>query len=67
MIARTLRFAAPTAALLLTLPVFAEDLAPRDVPAKSVPVPGTVSPQMQAIVAQPLRTNWNKPPTTPDG
>lgn len=67
MIARTLRFAAPTAALLLTLPAFAEDLAPRDVPAKSVPVPGTVSPQMQAIVAQPLRTNWNKPPTTPEG
>lgn len=42
-------------------------LAPREAPAKSLPVPGTVSPQMQAIIAQPLRTNWDKPPTTPEG
>ena len=42
-------------------------LAPREVPAKSLPVPGTVSPGMQAIIAQPLRTNWDKPPTTPEG
>ncbi len=45
----------------------AQPLAPRDAPAKSLPVPGTVSPQMQAIIAQPLRTNWDKPPTTPEG
>ena len=42
-------------------------LAPRDVPAKSLPVPGNVSPEMQSIIAQPLRTDWDNPPTTPDG
>ncbi len=42
-------------------------LAPRDVPAKTVPVPGTVSPEMQAIIAQPLRNGWDTPPTTPEG
>jgi len=45
----------------------AQTLAPREAPAKSIPVPGTISPQMQTIVAQPLRTNWDKPPTTPEG
>lgn len=54
-------------ALPLAPPAGAQTLAPRDVPAKTVPVPGTVSPQMQAIIAQPLRTNWDKPPTTPEG
>ena len=39
-------------------------LAPREEPAKTLPVPGTVSPGMQAIIAQPLRANWAKPPTT---
>ncbi len=56
-----------TAALLLAAPASAETLMPREAPAKSIPVPGTVSPQMQAIIAQPLRTNWDKPPTTPEG
>ncbi len=42
-------------------------LAPRDVPAKTIPVPDTVSPEMRAIVAQTLRTNWDTPPTTPEG
>jgi monoterpene epsilon-lactone hydrolase len=42
-------------------------LAPRDVPAKTIPVPDDVSPQMQAVIAQPLRTGWNAPPTTPEG
>ncbi len=41
--------------------------APRDVPAKTVPVPDTVSPGMQAIIGQPLRKNWDSPPTTPEG
>ena len=45
----------------------ADEVAPRDVPAKSIPVPDTVSPAMQAIIAQPLRTGWDKPPTTPEG
>jgi acetyl esterase/lipase len=30
-----------------------------DVPPKSVPVPTTVSPQMQKIIGLPLRSNWN--------
>ena len=54
-------------AVLLMASAHAETLAPREEPAKSIPVPATISPQMQAIVAQPLRTNWDKPPTTPDG
>jgi epsilon-lactone hydrolase len=40
--------------------------APRNVPAKSIPVPSDVSPELQAIIAQPLRPNWDNPPTTPD-
>ena len=42
-------------------------LAPRTVPAKTLSVPDTVSPAMQAIIAQPLRTNWDKTPSTPEG
>ena len=42
-------------------------LAPRDVPAKSIPVPTTVSPELQKIIAQPLRTAWDTPPKTPEG
>jgi epsilon-lactone hydrolase len=36
------------------------------VPARSVPVPSTVSPQMAKIVGAPLRTNWNVLPKTGD-
>jgi monoterpene epsilon-lactone hydrolase len=39
---------------------------PRDVPAKSIPVPGTVSPELQAVIAQAPRAGWNTPPTTPE-
>jgi acetyl esterase/lipase len=35
-----------------------------DVPARSVPVPSTVSPQMAKIIGAPLRTNWNLLPKT---
>ncbi|HEY1856332.1 alpha/beta hydrolase [Acidocella sp.] len=42
-------------------------LAPRDEPAKVIPVPTDVSPQLQAVIAQPLRRGWNTPPTTPQG
>ncbi|MDQ6628957.1 MAG: alpha/beta hydrolase [Pseudomonadota bacterium] len=42
-------------------------LAPREVPAKTIPVPNTVSPELQVIIAQPLRTAWNTPPSTPEG
>ena len=56
-------------ACLTATPALAQTvaMAPRDEPAKSIPVPTTVSPQMQAIIAQPLRTNWDHPPTTPEG
>ncbi|MEA2887424.1 MAG: epsilon-lactone hydrolase [Bradyrhizobium sp.] len=35
-----------------------------EVPARSVPVPGTVSPQLAKIIGAPLRTNWNVLPKT---
>jgi epsilon-lactone hydrolase len=34
------------------------------VPAKSVPVPGTVSPQLAKIVGAPLRNGWDVLPKT---
>jgi epsilon-lactone hydrolase len=37
----------------------------RHVPDHIVPVPDTVSPQMQAIIAQPYNPNWNVVPKTP--
>ena len=39
-------------------------LAPRDVPAKRIPVPDTVSPEMQQIIVQPLRTPRSTPTAT---
>ena len=64
----TIRTAAlATAALLVAATASAQTLASREEPAKSIPVPATVSPAMQAIIAQPLRTNWDHPPTTPEG
>jgi epsilon-lactone hydrolase len=36
------------------------------VPARSVPVPSTVSPQMAKIIGAPLRTNWNVLPNSGD-
>ncbi len=42
-------------------------LAPRELPARTVPVPDTVSPELQKIIAQPLRSGWNTPPTTAEG
>ena len=60
--------AAAAALLLASTPALAEaPLPPREAPAKTIPVPGTVSPAMQAVIAQPLRANWDKPPTTPEG
>ncbi|QHN02377.1 alpha/beta hydrolase [Granulicella sp. WH15] len=34
-------------------------LTPRDAPAKSLPVPTDVSPEMQRLIAAPLRTDWD--------
>ena len=54
-------------ALLLFSPLAqAQTPAPRDVPAKSIPVPNDVSPELQAVIAQPLRSGWNTPPATPE-
>jgi monoterpene epsilon-lactone hydrolase len=39
----------------------------RDVPAKNLPVPETVSPQVQKLIAAPLTGTWNVIPTTPEG
>ena len=38
----------------------------RDVPAKKLPVPATVSPQMQTLIAAPLTPTWNVIPNTAD-
>ena len=43
-----------------------EALTPRDVPAKTIPVPSSVSTQIQALIAAPLRPGWNVLPKSPD-
>ncbi len=55
-------------AALCALPAVAQSPAPamREVPAKSIPVPETVSPEIQKLIAQPLTPTWNVIPTTPD-
>ncbi len=55
-----------TLATLVAAPVAAsaQTLAPRDVPARSIPVPGDVSPQMRQFIAAPLNPDWNKLWTT---
>src|SRR3954451_4616910 len=40
---------------------------PREVPAKTLPVPETASPQIQKQIAAPLTPTWNVIPTTPEG
>jgi acetyl esterase/lipase len=61
------------AALMLLAPVAEAQttaqtsLPPRQTPAKSIPVPQDVSPELQAYIAQPLHNGWNTPPTTPEG
>jgi acetyl esterase/lipase len=56
---------AMTVALLVPLThASAQDEGVLRVPAKSVPVPTTVSPQLQKIIGMPLRTNWNVLPKT---
>ncbi|WP_042260075.1 alpha/beta hydrolase [Paraburkholderia heleia] len=41
-------------------------LTPRQVPAKTVPVPGDVSPELQKLIAAPDNPNWNAQWTTGD-
>jgi len=61
--------AATWLALLSTITTgeaFAQTAAPAaiDVPAKTIAVPTTVSPQLQKIIGAPLRSNWNIQPRT---
>jgi acetyl esterase/lipase len=60
-------FAAAAFTLLAPVAMAQTILAPRDVPAKIIPVPDDVSPQLQAVIAKPLSPGWNTPPTTPQG
>src|SRR5271167_3994392 len=60
-------FAAGAFMLLAPAAMAQTTLAPRDEPAKTIPVPGDVSPQLQAVIARPLSSGWNTPPTTPQG
>ncbi|HTJ88915.1 MAG TPA: alpha/beta hydrolase [Acidocella sp.] len=60
-------FAAGAFMLLAPAAMAQTTLAPRVVPAKTIPVPSDVSPQLQAVIAKPLSPGWNTPPTTPDG
>lgn len=47
---------------------FAQTAAPgtREVPPRTVPVPDTVSPQMQKIIAAPAPPTWSESPRTPE-
>jgi len=38
---------------------------PRNMPARTIPVPNTVSPQIQKLIAAPLSPTWNVIPKTP--
>ena len=50
------------AAIALAAPALAQGL---DIPAKNLPVPqGDVSPQVQKLIAAPLRNDWNMLPKT---
>ncbi|HEX4327363.1 MAG TPA: alpha/beta hydrolase [Burkholderiales bacterium] len=68
---RMLLSAAALAALtVLPMPsAFAQgaQLAPREVPAKTIPVPNSVSPEIQKLIAQPLSPVYNDIPTTAEG
>ena len=60
-------FAAGALMLMAPAAMAQTTLAPRIVPAKTIPVPSDVSPQLQAVIAKPLTPGWNTPPTTPEG
>lgn len=41
-------------------------VGPREVPARTLPIPDTVSPQTQQAIGGPLPANWNVVPKTPE-
>src|SRR4051812_7372852 len=51
-------------AVLIALSSLQASAQTRDVPAKQVPVPETVSPQMQKLIGQPLGATYNQIPAT---
>jgi len=51
----------------MTAPAVQPPLRPLEVPGRSLPVPTTVSPAMQALIGAPLRAGWNTIPSTPEG
>ena len=40
--------------------------APRQIPARTLPMPNTVSPEIQQLLSTPIPDNWNTPPKTPE-
>jgi hypothetical protein len=40
--------------------------APRQIPARTLPMPNTVSSEMQQLLSTPIPDNWNTPPKTPE-
>ena len=51
---------------LLVLPISAQNLPPRQVPARTIPVPEDVSPQMQRLIAEPIHIDDSPSPKTPE-
>ena len=51
----------------LQAPAQASAASGRELPAKVIPVPNTVSPQIQTLIAAPLSATWNVIPTTAAG
>jgi monoterpene epsilon-lactone hydrolase len=49
---------------LLSLPLAAQTLAPRAVPAREIPVPNDVSPALQKVIARPAEPDNAPPPKT---
>lgn len=64
--ARMKRPAITAAAAMLLTATTALAQTPLQVPARSVPVPTDVSPQMQAIIGRPINPNWRDIPQTPE-
>ena len=57
-----------TIAIALSMPSATAQIpspGPRELPARTIPVPETVSPQMQKLIAAPLVPTWNVIPNTP--
>jgi len=64
----TRTFGLAVGSALVTLPALAQapPAAEREVPARALPAPYTVSPQLQKIIGAPLSPVWNVIPTTND-